>query len=184
MELFKKLLPGVKEGDIKLFLPFIIMLVLLLIVCYISKTQNNRMPNSICLLLMVCGISLGIMNLSYLGILDMIIGFFLSCVTVITLYNILSLFEVNLNAANVKYFTVLGLYFGIYNVIIRGTPMALQLFIMFFVIIWTVKYSDEKSASTAPYMTLSSLILAVLIILMQHNVGPFAGTFVNLYPVF
>ena len=180
MELFKKLLPGVKEGDIKLFLPFIIMLVLLLIVCYISKTQNNRMPNSICLLLMVCGISLGIMNLSYLGILDMIIGFFLSCVTVITLYNILSLFEVNLNAANVKYFTVLGLYFGIYNVI----NVLLFCFIMFFVIIWTVKYSDEKSASTAPYMTLSSLILAVLIILMQHNVGPFAGTFVNLYPVF
>ena len=178
MELLKEMLPGVREGDIKLFLPFAVMLVLLLMTCFISHTQNSRMPNSICLSLLVLGLGFGALGISYLDLLDMVIGFGVSVVAIMCFANMLRSKDIGAPAGMIKYFSVLGVYFGMYNIINIIIFSAILIGVIFLV------RNEDKRVAVTPLMTFSSVLVAAFIILLQNNIIPLADSVLNLYPVF
>ena len=80
MNFIQPVLPGVNEGILKLAIPFTIVVVLLIITNYISITQMHRMPNAICVVMIVCALCTLVTKTTFLSGIDMAIGFGVSIV--------------------------------------------------------------------------------------------------------
>ena len=187
MHLFTSIFPGANEGIIRLFLPLAVMVVLLFITLIISSTQNNRMPNSICLTLIFCAVLMAVTKTSFLSLIDIVIGFVVSILVTIICISVFKSKNLPIRAPFIKYLSVLGLYLGLYNI------LNIILFsIIFGVTIWKTLYQIEKdplkkyevsNLAYAPFIIISSVLIAGIVVLIQLNIIPFSDSVLNLYPV-
>jgi hypothetical protein len=180
MDLIQQIIPGVSEGALKLAIPFTVLILLLIITAYISATQAQRMPNLICLIMIVCAVCMVATGTTFLDGYDMLMSFVLSLIASYLLGSIFTVRKINIGAPFYKYFCAIGLYLGIYNII----NIALCIIIFIGIIaVQSKNESQEESSSIANVMLLSTVITVALIVLIQLNIIPLADSVVNLYPV-
>ncbi|MCR5836578.1 MAG: hypothetical protein K6G88_08720 [Lachnospiraceae bacterium] len=187
MNFIPQVLPGVNEGILKLAIPFTIVVVLLIITNYISITQMHRMPNAICVVMIVCALCTLVTKTTFLSGIDMAIGFGVSIVASFVIASIFTTRGIKTPGPFYKYFSVMGLFLGLYNVINIILFITIYATRLNFLISKSLNNPEfdtpDKNEPMAPYMLITTIITIALIVLIQLNIIPLADSVVNLYPV-